>query len=128
VTHDTPISVTSEQLTELAHQEAEAEERAALEAMRAADEPQPAQLDAMLTEIEKLAAADLVMLLRHANTTAISRNEIERARLAQAGRKLAAELLDGCRKLERFRPSDDVPEWLREGSDTPLTDLTRRQA
>lgn len=108
---NTPIRTSSVELTRLEREEAEAEELLALRAML--PEPTPEQLDPHLEEIERLAAADLVMLLRHAERTGRERNEIERARIAQAGRRLAAELLDGARKLERYRPSDDVPDYLR---------------
>ena len=128
-TYDTPIRTTSAELSAEALAIAEADERAALKAAQSSDAEvviAQATLDAHLTEIERLAAADLVMLLRHASDTAVTRDEIERARLAQAGRRLAAELLDGCRKLERYRPSNDIPDYLREGSDVPM--LLRRQA
>lgn len=116
MTYNKPIPVTSAELEQIEREEAEALERMAMRA----EEPPPEKVDEILAEIEKLAAADLVMLLRHANTSAIRRNEIERARIAQAGRKLAAELLDGCRKFERYRPDGDVPEFLRAGSDVPM--------
>jgi hypothetical protein len=116
VTYDKPLHVTSAELTRIAHEDAEraeAEERRALQAML--DEPTPV-LDQYLDDIERLAAADLVMLLRHADTTALSRDEEERARIAQAGRRLVAELLDGARKLERYRADNGVPQWLQEGA------------
>ena len=125
--YDKPIPVTSAELTVQALAEAEAEERAALRSMQSLPEaPTPEQLDPFLEEIERLAAADLVMLLRHASATALRRSEIERSRIAQTGRRLAAELLDGARKLERYRSDGEIPDFLREGSDVPM--LLRRQA
>ena len=118
MTYNTPIHTTSADLERLEHEEAEALERMAMAAER--EDPKPEKLDAILTEIEKLASAELVFLLRHADKTAKDRPEIERHRIAQAGRRLAAELLDGCRKLERFRPDDSVPGYLLAGSDIPL--------
>ena len=128
-TYDTPIRTTSAELSAEALAIAEADERAALKAAQSSDAEvviAQATLDAHLTEIERLAAADLVMLLRHASDTAETRDEIERARLAQAGRRLAAELLEGARRLERYRPNGEIPDYLREGSDVPM--LLRRQA
>ena len=75
-TYDTPIRTTSAELSAEALAIAEADERAALKAAQSSDAEvviAQATLDAHLTEIERLAAADLVMLLRHASDTAETR-------------------------------------------------------
>ena len=110
---DKPLRVTSSDLERIEREDAAAVERAALEAMvEAENKPQP--LDPILTEIEKLAAGDLVYKLRNASFTAKDHTEIERARIAQAGRRLAAELLDGAKRMERYRADDDdIPQYLR---------------
>jgi hypothetical protein len=124
-TTDTPIPVTSAELESIEREEAEALERMAMREPAPEPAPAPVEINAILTEIEKLAAADVVHKLRHADATAREHTEIERGRIAQAGRRLAAELMAGAAKLERYRPDDEVPEYLREGSVTPLA---RRQA
>lgn len=116
--YGTPIHTTSADLERLEREEAEALERMAMATER--EDPKPEKLDGILTEIEKLAAGDLVYALRNADKTAKDRTEIERHRIAQAGRRLAAGLLDGCRKLERFRPDDDLPGVLQKGSSIPM--------
>lgn len=113
-----PIPTNSADLERLEREESECLERMALAAER--EDPQPEKLDVILTEIEKLAAADLVYALRNAEREAKDRTEIERHRLAQAGRRLAAELLEGAKKMERYRPDDSVPGYLLAGSDIPL--------
>lgn len=116
--YGTPINTNSADLERLEREEAEVLERMAMAAER--EEPQPEKLDGISTEIEKLASADLVYALRNADKTAKDRTDIERHRLAQAGRRLAAELLEGAKKMERFRPDDSVPGYLLAGSDIPL--------
>jgi hypothetical protein len=113
--HDVPLLTNSADLEQLERDEAEAIERQAMQVLR--NEPEPIiepRIAQYLDDVERLAAADLVMLLRHADKTAKDRNEIERARISQAGRRIAAEILDGCRKLERYRPDEFVPAYLRE--------------
>ncbi len=122
--HDVPLLTNSADLEQLEREEAEVLERQAMLTLR--NEPEPIiepRIAQYLDDVERLAAADLVMLLRHADKTAKDRNEIERARIAQAGRRIAAEILDGCKKLERYRPDDELPHFLREGSDVPIRAL-----
>lgn len=122
---DTPIPTTSEELTRLEREDQEALERMQ---MRSAPKPEPEFPIEHVREMDRMSAGTLVLLLRNAEETALSRDELERSRLAQAGRRVAAELLAGARKLERYRPDDSIPAYLLIDSDVPLTDLTRKQA
>jgi hypothetical protein len=121
---DTIYHLSSPELEQLEREEFEALERQSMQTLR--NEPEPIiepRIAQYLDDVERLSAADLVMLLRHADKTAKDRNEIERARISQAGRRIAAEILDGCKKLERYRPDDELPHFLREGSDVPIRAL-----
>lgn len=117
MTFDKPYLTSSLALTLEAEAEAAAEERAALDAMK----PRETLIDERLTEMERLAAADLVMKMRNVEQLAKSCSDAERARFADIFERTAKQFEAAALKLRRFRPDLDTPGYLREGSTAPLS-------
>lgn len=116
---DKPFPTSSAEMEMVEREEMEALERMARATRDSSFEEDPT-INMRMEEFARLAAGELVMLARHPEAAAMSRNELERSRLAQSVRRLAAELLHAARVWERYRPDDETPKYLQEGSTISL--------
>jgi hypothetical protein len=65
-------------------------------------------------EVERLCAADLVMMMRSVREKAPHWDELTREKFARRLDRLIVEASAGAAYLRRHRASTDVPEWLRQ--------------
>lgn len=88
--------------------------------------PEDFLIEEQLREIERLAAADIVMKMRSAEVLNKTLSNPERRKYAEVFQRLSREFQQAATLFSRERVDPEVPEFIREGSTVDVNESRRR--